>query len=240
MKEKRLYQMLPVLEGLSEKRRKMFADYFASAPDWLIEACQVVKVEKNDILVRENTLVDTVYFVVDGMFKGVDFRVCGIEYDFMHFDGVYGLGAMELLLEQDYYQTTLEAVVPSTVIKIPRNIFEKWLEIDIRALKQEAKAVGNYLFAEVRNARLNLFLSGSDRLVLIFTKLYDENAVDGLLKITYTRQELSEISGLCVKTVNRSIKKLQEEGLIGREGNKLLVNEKQYERLKEIIKEITG
>ena len=45
-------------------------------------------------------------------------------------------------------------------------------------------------------------------------------------------RELSNSTGLCLKTINRSVKKLSEQGLITKEGNKILVDQSQYERLK--------
>lgn len=240
MEEKYLYQVLPFLRELREERRKMFEEYFDSAPVWLLDSFQVVEVDQGVTLVHENEPVDRVYIIGKGAIKGVDFRIYGVEYDFMHFDGVYGMGAMEIVLEQENYRTTLETVTPCTVIKIPKVQFEKWIMTDIKALRQESKAIGNYLLEEVRNARLNLFLKGTDRLVMLFTNFYERHAKRGILKITYTRTELSEISGLCVKTINRSVRKFEDEGLIGRDGNKITLNEGQYTRLKEIVTELTG
>lgn len=45
----------------------------------------------------------------------------------------------------------------------------------------------------------------------------------------------SDTTGLCVKTINRSVKKFLEEGLISKEGNQLLVSFEQYKKLKELI-----
>lgn len=236
MEEKYLGKVLPFLKELNQERRELFEEYFSSAPVWLLDAFQVVEVEKGVTLVRENTPVDTVYIIGRGAIKGVDFRIYGVEYDFMHFEGVYGMGAMEIIMHQDYYRTTLETTTPCTVIKIPRAKFEKWLDSDIKALRQEAEAVGNYLLEEVRNSRLNLFLKGTERLAILFINYYEKYEKDGILKVTQTRTELSENTGLCVKTVNRSIKKFEEDGLVGREGNKIIIEETQYKRLKELIR----
>lgn len=240
MEEKYLYQILPFLKELNKERRKLFEEYFRTAPAWLLDACKVIELDKGVTLVRENAPVDRIYFIGKGAVKGVDFRVYGVEYDFMHFDGVYGLGVMELVLDQDVYRTTLETVTPCTVVKIPKVEFEKWLKTDIKALKQESKSVANYLLEEVRNTRLNLFLKGTDRLEILFVNYYERYEKNGVLKITYTRTELSEISGLCVKTINRSIKKFEEDGQIGRDGNKITLNKSQYLAMKDKVTELIG
>ncbi|MGN0351277.1 MAG: Crp/Fnr family transcriptional regulator [Roseburia sp.] len=237
MEEKYLGKVLPFLKELDQERRELFEEYFSSAPVWLLDSLQVVEVERGVTLVRENTPVDMVYIIGRGAVKGVDFRIYGVEYDFMHFEGVYGMGAMEIIMHQDVYRTTLETTTPCTVIKIPKAKFEKWLDSDIKALRQEAEAVGNYLLEEVRNSRLNLFLKGTERLAILFTSYYDKYAKDGILKVTQTRTELSENTGLCVKTVNRSIKKFEEEKMVGRDGSKITINEEQYEKLKALVRE---
>lgn len=240
MEKQRLYTVFPFLSELTEKQKKQFEDYFETAPNWVLDDCQVAELGKNDVLLRENTAVDTVYFVGKGAFKGIDFRVYGVEYDFMFINGVYALGAMEIILGLSFYQTTLVAVVPSVVVKIPRVTFEKWLTNDAKILRHEVKAFGNSLLEEVRNARLNLFLNGSDRLAMIFAKMYESEEKNGILKIPYTRQELSEISGLCVKTVNRAVKKFWDGGQIGRSGSKITINKEQYQSFKEMLKDILG
>lgn len=240
MQEKYLYQKMPFLLELREERRKRFVEYFATAPEELLESAQVIELETGTTLVRENEPVDRVYVIGRGTVKGIDFRIYGIEYDFIHFEGVYGLGAMEIIMGEDRYRTTLEAVTPCTVVKMPVAKFQAWIMTDIVALHRESRAIAKYLIDEVRNTRLNLFLKGTDRLAILFISFYEKLGAKGVQKITYTRTELSEVSGLCVKTINRSIKKFEDEGLVGRDGSKITINESQYERLKEIVEEITG
>lgn len=238
MEKQYLHEVVPFLKNIDKERREQFEEYFSTAPKWLLDSFQIVEMEKGVTLVRENAPVDRVYIIGKGAVKGVDFRIYGVEYDFMHFDGVYGMGAMEIVLGEDVYRTTLETLTPCTVIRIPKEQFEKWLMSDIKALRQESRAIGKYLLEEVRNTRLNLFLKGTDRLAILFTRFYEKYGGKGELKITYTRTELSEISGLCVKTINRSVQRFEEEGLVGRKGSKVTVNWEQYQRLRGIVDEL--
>ena len=52
------------------------------------------------------------------------------------------------------------------------------------------------------------------------------------------RQELADYTGLCLKTITRSVKQFKEQGLISKEGSMVLINKEQYQRLKEIVSEI--
>ena len=52
------------------------------------------------------------------------------------------------------------------------------------------------------------------------------------------RQELAEYSGLSVKTVNRAVKKFEEQGLISRSGKTFYIDEGQYEQLHALVSKL--
>ena len=173
-----------------------------------------------------------------GIIEAIDYRVHGVAYEFMRFDNVYAMGGMEYIMDMKNYRTTLRTVTKCTVVKMSRVNFEKWMSSDIHALKQEAKQIGNYLLEEGRKGRMLLFLQGADRLSMLLVERFERYARDGVLQVKGGQQGLSNATGLCLKTVNRAIKKLSEEGLITKEGNKIWIDQSQYGRLKEMISEI--
>ena len=144
----RLYQVLPFMWELKKDRREAIEQFFQDAPDWLLAAFRVVELDKNVVFIRENQPVDTVHIIVRGMFKITDYRVYGIAYDFMQFDGINAMGGMELIMDLDTYQATLQTITPCTSIRIPADVYARWLRTDIRALKQEAKIMGQYLYEQ--------------------------------------------------------------------------------------------
>ena len=97
----RLYQVLPFMRELKKDRREAIEQFFQNAPDWLLESFRVVELDKNVVFIRENQPVDTVHIIARGMFKITDYRVYGIAYDFMQFDGINAMGGMELIMDMD-------------------------------------------------------------------------------------------------------------------------------------------
>ena len=192
MECKYLQQALPFLADIDKDRREQFEQYFETAPLWLLESIQIERLGKDVIFTRENTPVDTIYFIGKGRVKAIDYRIYGIAYDFMRFDKVYALGGMEIIMDLKEYCTTLATITPCTIAKIPKAKFDKWVKTDIRALRNEA------------------------------------------------RQELSDATGLCVRTINRAVKKFEEQGDISRQGNKLLISWEQYQKLKAVVSSIIG
>lgn len=239
MKDNCLYHVAPFLKTIHEDTRKQFEKYFATAPLWLLESISVEEMKKGTIFIREGEPADTIYFIGSGAIKATDYRIFGISYDFMTIrDKVYAYGGLEVIMDLPKYRTTLQAVTKCTVIKIPRVQFERWLSTDIVALKNESMLVAEYLHEEARNSRAFLFLQGSDRLALLLINRYEKYAQDGIYRTKGNRKELSDSSGLCLKTINRSIKKFCDTDMVTQDGRELVINPEQYSKLKDVVYKI--
>lgn len=238
MENKYLAQILPFLNEIEKDRREQFEQYFRTAPIWLMETFSVEELEEGTIFVQEGEPADMIYFIGKGLIKATDYRIYGINYDFMFFDKVYAFGGMEVIINLDRYQTTLQTATRCTVLKIPKEGFKKWLESDIIALQQESRLMGEYLLEQARDSRMLLFLQGADRVAFLLMKRYRKYAENGVLKMKGDRQELSDFTGLCVKTITRAIKKFRENGMISTQGSYIMVNREQYRQMEEMISDI--
>lgn len=235
MKHKPLYDALPFLKNVDRDKQEQFEEYFKSAPLWLFDALQIDDMKKGEVFVREGEPAETVFFIGRGVIEAVDYRIYGTPYDYMQFDKLYAFGGMEFLMDLNFYMTTLRTITNCTVVKLSRAKFEKWMYSDIRAMKYAAKLVGEYLLKEGRNSRIYLFLQGSDRLAMLLIDRYERYSKNGTLYVKGNRQNMADATGLCVKSISRSVKKFLEEGLIEKEGNKIVIHEDQYEHLKRIV-----
>ncbi len=235
MKHKPLYDALPFLNNVDREKQEQFQEYFKSAPLWLLDALQIDELKKGEIFVREGEPADTIFFIGRGIIEAIDYRVYGTPYDYMQFDKLYAFGGMEFIMDLDIYKTTLRTITECTAVKLSRSKFEKWMYSDIRAMKYEAKMIGEYLLREGRNSRVFLFLQGSDRLAMLFVDRFERYGKNGVLYIKGNRQNLADETGLCVKSISRGVKKFLEDDLITKEGNKIVINEQQYIRLKKIV-----
>ena len=236
MKDNCLFRVAPVLNNINEDRRVQFENYFATAPDWLLESITTEDMPAGTVFIREGESADTIYFVGSGAIKATDYRIFGISYDFMMIlNRVYAYGGMEVIMGLDKYRTTMQTVNRCLVLKIPRAQFERWLATDIVALKNEARLVAEYLHEETRNSRAFLFLQGSDRVALLLVNRYEKYADGGILRMRGSRKELSDSTGLCLKTINRSMKKFCDEDMVTQEGRDLTINYQQYLKLKQIV-----
>lgn len=228
-------EIFELLEQLNEKDRKYLKNYLGNAPKWLLESFQTVEIKKNIAFMHENACADTVYILVEGVVKGTDYRVQGITYDYTRFYPVEVFGAMEFLMGYNGYNTTLTTETNCKFLRVSREQFEKWMVNDIHAVLEQVKTMNIYLLEQVRKERLFLLLQGSERLLLLFMKIYKMQQKDNVCTITFTRKYLSNSTGLSIKTIDRCVKKLENEGYISKNGRKILINEKQYLEIRKTI-----
>lgn len=232
-------EVVELIDELHTKERDYLNNYLANAPKWLLEAFQIVRLKKGTAFIHENAHVDTIYVLVEGVVKATDYRVQEIAYDYARFYPVEVFGAMEFLMGYEEYKTTLITEEDCRFLRISKDQFAKWMLTDIHAVLEQVKAMSVYLLEQVRKERLFLFFQGSDRLFLLFMQIYQKSARHGQCQIKLTRKDLSNSTGLCIKTINRCIKRMGEEGYISREGHTILINQEQYHKIRAVVAEKT-
>lgn len=223
---------------MGNEKKKQFIEYFSNAPIWLLDNMIVKEMESGVTFVETEEPAEDIFFLVDGIVEALDVRIFKGAFAFKEFRGIQAFGGMEVILGEDKYRTTLRTVTKCTFIKIARKHYEKWLFADVEALKRESKLIAHNLLEESRSDRLNIMTQGNDRLALFLIKKFDVYHEDHVLRLHYIRQNIADVTGISVKTVSRGIKYFEENGLIAKEGNMIIVNQEQYVKLKEKISDI--
>lgn len=195
MKENVLFEKFPQLKNIPPTRKRQMLDRLGTAPDWVLDCFCASVLDAGTTLVYEGQPVTYIYYVLDGIIKATDYRVFGVEFDYARFTKVYAMGGMEVLMDFKTYRTTLKTVDRCIILKIQKELFDKWMMADIHALRYESKMMGEYLLEQGRRAREDLFLPGPERVSRLFVRKYEKYSKDGILRISVTRQELSNETG---------------------------------------------
>lgn len=235
--EDNMNRISEIIKNLEPKEAEYLSSYLRNAPYYVLESLQIVKKDKNVVFIEENTPSDTIYILAKGVVRAVDYRIRGVAYDYMWFHAVKVFGSMEVFFNLPTYKTTLMTVTPCTMLVLTKKNFERWIWDDKNALKMDIEQTGGYLLEQNLSGRIFLFLQGMDRIVYMFVNAYEQEGLTNLV-IEESRQELAERSGFSVKTVNRSIKKMEEDGYIGRKGRKILVTNEHYKKMKKYLEPI--
>ncbi len=235
MSEENYKKCVELIDSLPEENKNYINQYLNNAPRWILESMQIVRKKKNSIFIEEGAAVDYVYILVEGIVRAIDYRIFGIVYDYMWFYPVKVFGSMEILLNMKLYKTTLMTAGNCTMLVIPKSKFELWMQNDMLALHMEVESMGTYLLEQARTERVFLFLQGIDRVIYLVIRIYEQNGKKPHCQIDLTRKELAERSGLSIKTINRSIKKMEQNHYIEKLGNKILISAAQYRIMKDYL-----
>lgn len=221
-----------ILKQIPEGSSTFLKEYFQSAPDSLLSAMTLETRKADRILVEENDRIEKLYVLLDGYVKAVDFRVKGASYEFAVFGPTTMFGSMECLFGLERYATTLITDSACTLVSMPKVIFEKWLMTDPVAMKREALNMRDYLLERSRECRVMMMLDGTERLMYLLTRMCQMQGCREEYLLAVNRQELAEQSGSSVKTVNRSMKKLEQNDMVLRVGHKVKMTQEQYTSMK--------
>ena len=221
-----------VLTRLPQEEESKFRTYFDNAPAEVLSMLSLEKRYADRYLVEESDPIDRIYILLEGQVKAVDFRVKGASYEFAVFAPVTFFGSMECLFGLEHYATTLVTDTACTLMSMPKVVFEKWLLSNPDAMKREAVSMRNYLLERTRESRVMMMLNGTERLMYLLTRMCEMQGQRDEYLLAVNRQELAEQSGSSVKTVNRSMKKLEESDMVLRVGHKVKVTQNQYLSMK--------
>ena len=235
MQEKLESQIESILEQIPDMQVDYFRKYFINAPDSVLSAIRIEHRATNRVLAEENEPIEEIYILMEGVIRAIDYRVKGSAYEYARFEGVTVLGSMECVFGIQNYMTTLITASPCTLLAMPRQTYESWIWKDTNALRAEAQSMRGYLLDQSRENRVMLLLNGAERLIYLLAKKCDSMGERREYVLTVNRQELADQSGFSVKTVNRSIKKLEEDGFIARDGHKVRITASQHTAMKEYL-----
>lgn len=210
------------------RNRTYLETYFSGAPEELMNAFRRVNIRKGEIFITEGTRVDWVYVLLRGRVTAVDYRVREMVYGFTEFRPVEIFGVMEILGEITQYGTTLAAATDCVCLKVQSAPFAAWIMHDTAAMQMETKNIIGYMLDQARKERLYIMLPATGRISLILKNLYENYGRNGTYGFYMGRKDFSQMAGLSERTVTRSLKELEEEGCISREGRRIFIDSRQY------------
>lgn len=140
------------------------------------------------------------------------------------------IGEVTILAGMERTSVTIETLTETTVIYFRRRDFEDWIERDIHFLRLVAGKVALKLHRSSYNRGARLFYPPQFIVLDYVLKYAAAEGIEEKRQITVqkTRQALYEECGVTVKTLNRTIKRLEEDGLVTVRHGKMTMSLEQY------------
>lgn len=209
--------------------------YFQNAPEWILNSFWSINLSKGTAFIEEGERAEDVYILVKGKVLAVDYRVREIVYGYFEFHPIEVFGALEIMGNMEKYKTTLVTVEDSIFLKIKSKKFEKWLRNDANAFQMQTEKIGCYLVEQARKERLNVLLKATERIAIVLIRMYEMYADNGKSTMYLSRKDFMETTGLSERTVTRTLKEFETNGIITRSGWDIVLTKEQYFQLKELV-----
>jgi CRP/FNR family cyclic AMP-dependent transcriptional regulator len=205
---------------------------FSGMPADIKSKCTVKKFQAGNTLVKKKDSVKYVYVLIEGELKVVNEFENGSIYAFASLLPLSFIGELEVLSEEQEYAVTIETITECSTIQIKAEDFVKWLECDHLALLTVTRGLAKKMYPTSSENGNILFLSCINKVEYYISKYCNQRIKDKeVLKLERNRQQIADEIGSSVKSVNRSIKRLKEEGLVTVKKGKVYISKSQYLRL---------
>ena len=232
-------KLLEKIQDVSGDRREYFLNLFRNTSDETLDQIVHTEVKKGQYILKAGAPADTVYFLLKGRVTGEAYTNRGRTYSFMDFSQMWVLGDYELFYDCEEYNISIRAEQDCSLMILPRQHYQNWVRSDANALYLRLQNMLSVLTFERRIDRESLQKSSKERLAMILVRFYETGSKDrfGTYIVQYTQTELADKTGVNLRSVQRSIASLRDDGLVSLKSGKMIINSEQYIKLKQYTEE---
>lgn len=226
-------EYMDILCELHEDERGIIEEIFEEAPDRLKNSISIFEVDKNKKIIEAGSPCTHIYVILSGRVTGVEWPLNQKMYPFKDFGRGDFFGEIEVFADMSEYRICIITQTKCKIATIPSDIYMNWLYMNNSLLKKRSKINIKRLITQTADARKYLFMDGTERLMFHLLRkynVYEDNVK--IYKVVSTRGEIAEEIGFCVKTLDRSIKKLKDNGFIDLKAGKIVISKEQYISIK--------
>lgn len=179
----------------------------------LRRVCSIRLLEPRDILLERDAEVDAVYLILSGHLFVEHTLQNGRVYAFAELVSGNFVGEMEAILGETNALYAVRAYTPCEVVRIPRSYFLRWLNRDAGFARHLLKAM---TLACASDSKKFLRENGSEASTRLAAFLLDQLPADaaGEFVVRRSRQDIALQLGVNVRTVNRSVRTLEDSGFL--------------------------
>ncbi len=195
-------------------------------PAWLISESRLVRIARGELLLRSGDGLKYVYIVHSGKIMIFSTGENGQESKVVMVPEGGIVGEMEAIAGVERIVYSARAFEASELVRIPMESFLRWVCGDASACWGLTRVMAEKLCAASLQSSQYTSSNAMQRLVSQLRQI-------GAGRVSYTRQELAEACCMSLRTVNRCVKRLHEEGLISLSRGKIEIDQSQIEALEE-------
>lgn len=191
---------------------------------------------KDTPIVLKGEAPTCIFFLLEGKGRVSNEFEDGRRYSFAELVAPDIVGEYEAMAGAPAYAATCETTTPCRIVEMAASDFCAWLREDGAAAYEIACLIARKSYPTSNMAGGIKYTTTEQRLAAFLLRRL--SGMTGNIRLSSSRQEIADEIGTSVKTVNRTIAKMREEGKIDILHGKLVVTEEQRQALKEFLEEV--
>ena len=193
--------------------------------------------QPGDVVVRKGEKADHVYLLTAGKLRVSNEFESGQRYTFASLEVPDLMGDLEVLAGQEHFAATNEAITECQMLSMSAETFMQWMRTDNDFAVAVAQLLASKMYPTSNEAGRVKFQPSQERFEEYLAKRLGDIETD-LFILHTSRQQIADDIGTSVKTVNRCVTKMRDEGGLSLLHGKITWNREQQERLREILQDM--
>ena len=193
--------------------------------------------QPGDVVVRKGEKADHVYLLTAGKLRVSNEFESGQRYTFASLEVPDLMGDLEVLAGQEHFAATNEAITECQMLSMSAETFMQWMRTDNDFAVAVAQLLASKMYPTSNEAGRVKFQPSQERFEEYLAKRLGDIETD-LFILHTSRQQIADDIGTSVKTVNRCVTKMRDEGGLSLLHGKITLNREQQERLREILQDM--
>ncbi len=218
-----------MISGKKEKQiRQLLEQIFEKDTEAILKNARIQELTRGKKFVIQKDPLQAIYILVSGTVSVLEEYTDGNAYVFQENTAPTIFGEMESFAGMDCYIASLIAKTDCTFLVISKADYMHFMnmhkELYLKRLREDLSSV----LQRGHKDRWTLQLQGVERIRLYLIRNYKKTGINQPYELLTTRQSIADETGLSLKTVQRAIKELKEQGDLTTKGHKILISEQQY------------
>ncbi len=231
-------EMLPakIADSLTKQQITFLEQFFSRCQESFFSNVMLKTYPANHTLIDTNDTCSYVYILLKGRLQAIEESVVDEPYSFTEIHAIEIVGDFELFTKTPSRIITLTTLEKSLFLIIPAIDYISWLKNDTNALFIRTQMLIRQIVSQTKYDRHNFFLDNRTRLLYFLFKECNTAANSAFpVKISFTRQEISNRLGCSLRTVNRAISALQKENILSLRHGKIYISSEQYQFIRKYV-----
>ena len=224
---------MEVFKLLPPGKREYMERLFRNCTEEVRYYMNLIDIEADRTFIKAGTDCTHIFMILSGKVTGVEWPVDARAYPFKDFGPGDFFGEIECFAGLSQYRISIVSSTRCRVLSIPVSCYMEWMRMDVDALFLRTQANMHRLITQTAEARKYLFMEGKDRLMVHLIRLFEQHQpLPQSLELKQTRTPMAEEIGFSTKTLNRSIKRLEELSLLQIHRGKVVITLEGYQQMK--------